>query len=191
MANYNRTIDDFGRVVEWENLRDKYKPPIPIKLLLVGESPPKLNTGRFFYEVGPLTRHTKAAFASVYPNVDGLSDSEFLCCFKKIGCYLDDITLKPVAGMDYTTRNYTLLKELPDLIDRLKQYRPKAVVSIVKRTGFFVKYAVEKVGLDLEADYLPFPAHRQRNIDNFVERMSKILSREIKRGSLSKECCNS
>jgi hypothetical protein len=103
----------------------------------------------------------------------------------RLGCYLDDVSLIPVNNGE-SERNYTILKELPNFINRLEQCKPKAAVSFVCRTNFFVKYAVEKVGTKLEPDYLPFPGNNRRNIGNFVEGLSNILLREINRGNLKK-----
>ena len=100
-----------------------------------------------------MTRHMKKAFESQYSSIQQLTDSDFLKCFKQMGCYLDDISLKPVAGMSESDRNYIILSGLNDFIDRLKGYRPNAVVTIIKRIGFFVRYAVEEASLDLNPEY--------------------------------------
>jgi hypothetical protein len=52
---------------KWEEVRKEHKPKLPIKLLLVGESPPAPGTGKFFYEGGPLAKVVQEAFASVFP----------------------------------------------------------------------------------------------------------------------------
>ena len=192
MANFNREIDSSGIVVEWENLRNEYKPPAPIKLLFVGESPPKPKTGRFFYEGGPLARHTKEAFESRYRGIQELSEIDFLKCFKELGCFLDDISLKPVAEKNQSDRNYTILTEFNEFVERLKSYHPRAVVTVIKRIDFFVRYAVEEAGLELRLDFLPFPSHR--NVARFVDGLSDVLAREIKSGNLSegvnRKLCN-
>ena len=149
-------IADAIQVFKWNKIRNDDFKPNRIRILFVGESPPSPITGKFFYEGGPLTRHMKKAFESQYSSIQQLTDSDFLKCFKKMGCYLDDISLKPVAGMSESDRNYIILSGLNDFIDRLKGYRPNAVVTIIKRIDFFVRYAVEEAsleGVSVDSDY--------------------------------------
>ena len=164
-----------GYVPEWEALRESFRPVGQIKLLLVGESPPDPETGNFFYAGAPLTKVVQKAFASVFPQIGELDIKDFLLCLKKVGCFLDDISHKPVTGMSDIDRNYTLLCELPAFVKRLKDCEPIVVVGLIKRIGFSIKYAVGQAGIDATLEYLPFPLRSARSRDDFIEGFSRIL----------------
>ena len=181
----HHNVSDIQKINEWNRLRIDIFKPEQIRILLVGESPPNPKTGKFFYEGGPLTKHIKKVFECQYDSIQDLTDSDFLKCFKKLGCYLDDVSLRRVDGMNDSERNYTVLSEVNDFIDRLMGYRPNAVITILKRIDFFVKYSVEQAGLDLQPDILPFPGYG--GVAGFIEGLSDILAREIQRGNLPKE----
>ena len=164
-----------GYVPEWEALRESFRPVGQIKLLLVGESPPDPETGSFFYEGGPLLKVVQKAFALIFPQIGELDTKDFLLCLKRVGCFLDDISHKPVAGMSDSERNYTLLCELPAFVKRLKDCKPIIVVGYIKRIDFFIKYAAEQAEIDAKLENLPFPLRSARSRHDFIEGFSRIL----------------
>ena len=169
-----------GKVIKWNRLRAKYKPSL-IKILFIGESPPNLKRGRFFYEGGQLTRHTRKAFEKAFSNFDPNSTNEqFLKKFHQSGCYLDDISHLPVAGLSPTVRNYLLLNSLEAFIKRLRSFSPKYIISFVSRIDFFIKYALERSEIKpLDVYNLPYPSYKQQRIDEYINGLSEVLIKEI------------
>jgi len=167
-------LDD--KVVEWNRLRTKYR-PTSIKILFIGESPPNLKSGKFFYEGGQLAKHTRKAFEKAFSNFNVSSSTEqFLDNFKQFGCYLDDISHLPVAGLNASKRSYQLLNSLEGFIKRLRSFSPKYIISFVSRIDFFIKYAIEKSEIKpLEVYHLLYPSHNQKRIDEYIISLSEIL----------------
>src|SRR5947199_2008929 len=74
-----------------ESLRRRYR-PADIRILFVGESPPA--GGTFFYAANSnLYYATEAAFRQAVPD---LLSGDFLDDFRALGCFLDDLCLRPV-----------------------------------------------------------------------------------------------
>lgn len=81
-----------------EELRARYK-PAPVRVLFVGESPPV--GGTFFYAGdSKLFFATKTAFERALGN---LPDADFREAFRSLGCYLDDLCLRPVNHLKLTS----------------------------------------------------------------------------------------
>jgi hypothetical protein len=141
-----------------EKLRKSFKPQ-RIGILLVGESPPE--QGKFFYEGGVLHNATRDAFKNAFDL--RFDEREFLDCFRDSGCYLDDISEDPVNKKDDLDRNYKLIRCIPELEKRLREYSPEIIVVIMKKIGFFVKYAAMQSKLEkTKIYYLPFPAYNKK-----------------------------
>jgi hypothetical protein len=82
--------------VQAEELRLSYKPD-KVRLLFVDESRPAGTT--FFYRANSnLYRYTRQAFSNVFQFGDDPQFS-FLAFFKRLGCYLDDLCLRPANKM--------------------------------------------------------------------------------------------
>lgn len=174
-------LDD--KVIEWNRLRTKYK-PASIKMLFIGESPPNLKSGKFFYEGGRLTKHTRKAFKKAFSGFNPNSTIEqFLAKFKQTGCYFDDISHLPAAGLSPSERNYQLLNNLDAFIKRLKRFSPKYIITFVSRIDFFVKHAIDISEIKpLQVYNLPFPSHRQQRIDQYIKELSTILHSNLMPG---------
>ena len=79
-----------------EKIRSSFQ-PAEIRILFVGESPPK--TGKFFYcGNSPMAKHMKRVLRQeLFPGIEN-SDEAFFKAFKASGCYLDDLVLCPVSS---------------------------------------------------------------------------------------------
>ena len=61
-------------------------------------------------------------------------------------------------------------------------------MTVIKRIDFFVRYAVEEACLNYNPVFLPFPARSQTNVENYVLGLARVLSEEIEKSNLPKEC---
>jgi hypothetical protein len=170
-------------ITDWKKLRESYRPEA-ISLLLVGEAPPEPSSGKFFYEGSPLTDCTLKAFQGAFPEIlVAANHGCFLKQFKALGCYFDDLSPEPVNKRDAFQRNYRLLQNLPNFIQRLKDSPPKAVVAM-KRIDYFVKYALDEAGLgSLEVGYLQHPSRSKKSIHEYVSKLSEMLVAERQKGT--------
>ncbi len=101
----------------FEKLRKSFR-PVRITTLFVGESAPQ--SGKFFYSGdSSLFRAMKKAFGG---------QETFLEDFKKSGFYLDDLVLVPVNKLERPERSAHRWKSVSRLADRLRNYKPEAIV---------------------------------------------------------------
>lgn len=159
--------------MDTEALRESYK-PIQIKLLFVGESPPA--SGKFFYHKGAMTTFTSKAFEKVSSRV--LSDtSSFLNFFQHSGCYLEDICLEPVDKMTPQERTMMLKDSIEYFSSRLKEYRPEAIVIVLKRIESHVKEALKKAKISCPIYTVPFPGFGHQK--NYINKLCEILQKYL------------
>ena len=160
--------------MDTEALRKSYK-PIQIKLLFVGESPPA--SGKFFYRKGSMTTYTSKAFERVFDTV--FSDTRsFLNFFRLSGCYLEDICLEPVDKMTPKERTMALKDAVDFFSNRIKGFRPEAIVIVLKRIESHVKEALRKAKITCPIYTLPFPGFGHQS--NYIRELCNILQNHIK-----------
>ena len=170
-------------VEEIEELRKDWNPQnvrVRIKVLFVGESPPK--SGRFFYD-----RNTALYYATfcAFSRVFGVSEPEFLEFFQKSGCYLYDVLKVPgqkITDVDKSTLNQA--KE--DLKDFIRNTRPDVVIVIhrgVYRRIEEILSQLRKEGIIKSFYSLPFPT---RYFNEYVEGLCNVLNELIEQGILAR-----
>ena len=170
-------------VEEIEELRKDWNPQnvrVRIKVLFVGESPPK--SGRFFYD-----RNTALYYATfcAFSRVFGVSEPEFLEFFQKSGCYLYDVLKVPgqkITDVDKSTLNQA--KE--DLKDFIRNTRPDVVIVIhrgVYRRIEEILSQLRKEGIIKSFHSLPFPT---RYFNEYVEGLCNVLNELIEQGILAR-----
>lgn len=139
-----------------EQARAHYRPK-PIITLFVGESPPQ--SGKFFYYGNTaLARYMSVALRAV-----GLGDGgDFLDRFKGYGWYLDDLVLEPVNRLTRSQRTAACLRACVSLADRIAEYRPLAIVTIMLRIKDVVESAAVAAGSDAPRFAVPFPGNGQQ-----------------------------
>jgi hypothetical protein len=139
-----------------EAVRTRFRPQ-RITTLFVGESPPR--SGDFFYcEGNAMLTHMRRAVESVL----GESDN-FLKTFLAYGWYLDDLVLEPVDKLSPAQRRAQCLSAQSSLADRIKVYRPEAIVSVVKRSEQFVNAATDMAGSTVPRYGVVFPGMGNQN----------------------------
>ncbi len=120
----------------------RYRPE-RITTLFVGESPP--HTGKFFYhENTTLTRYMSIAMRSADLRLYG----DFLDNFKSFGWYLDDLVLEPVNRMTWSERRAACRSAGASLADRIGEYQPLAIVTVLLRIKDIVDAAAIAAGND-------------------------------------------
>ena len=143
-----------------ETSRASYRPQ-NITTLFVGESAPV--SGEFFYQgKTALRRYMEKA----------LSFDSFES-FKARGWYLDDLVLTPVNGLSKTERRLQCEGAVTSLAARIAEYRPQAIVSLMKGIEPLVNAAAKRAESDAPCFSVPFPGQGQQR--KFLREMEKIL----------------
>jgi hypothetical protein len=159
-----------------EAARQRHRPG-RITLLFLGESPP--SGGTFFYfRNSKLYRETEKAFRGSASDVIG---EDFLTSFVELGCYLDDLCLRPVNQLKKAGRagerklhEEREAGETP-LAERMSQLDPSAVVLIGLGIEANVRRASADAGCaDLPFWALPFP-NWPRDVTRFQEGLASAL----------------
>lgn len=112
-----------------EEIRWSYRPE-RILVLFVGESPP--NNGTFFYcGNSRLYTYTAEAFRRACSvRVD--DPKRFLSMFKQAGCYLEDISLRPLNRLDDPERQHARRAAVPGFKRRFESASPQVVICVMK-----------------------------------------------------------
>lgn len=141
--------------------------PRRITTLFVAESPPASGTF-FYYGNGHLGRYLQRAIEDVMPG-----DGGFLERFKSYGWYLDDLVPTPVNHLTSRERTATHLGAAPDLQRRIAEYRPLAIVCLLKSISVIVRIAATGAGFDGQFFEVPYPGNGQQR--RFHQQMMEII----------------
>jgi hypothetical protein len=151
-----------------EALRASYRPR-QITTLFVGESAPI--SGKFFYDGdNSMVRYMQRATETVIPG-----GGEFLDRFKSYGWYLDDLVLTPINQMTPQERRAQWIAARESLKDRIAQYRPLAIVSLLSQPNFksIVHGAALEAGSEALLCVVPFPG--KGNQTRFHDAMVSLI----------------
>ena len=145
-----------------EALRKSFGPSL-ITTLFVGESAP--DSGKFFYSGdSSLFYAMKRAFGN---------RETFLEDFKKKGFYLDDLVRTPINKLERRERSRRREEAVPELAKRLAEYKPKAVVVVMRAILPMVRQAMRMAGISYEPFCVPHPAFG--NWTRFSNAMTEII----------------
>ena len=135
---------------ELEKLRLSYRPK-RVLTLFVGESP--LPKGVFFYN------RNNSVYRGIRQVYGAGVDSDFLAQFKARGHFYDDLMLYPINQVqDDNQRNEYRWKGVDGLTRRLINYRPLAIVVLMRAIEPMVVKAIAKSGLEHVPRFVtPFP----------------------------------
>lgn len=160
-----------------ETIRKKFKPK-DIRILFIGESNPA--GGTFFYLSNSILYY---AFKSGFTEVFGAfnSDSQFLSYFKSIGCYLDDLCLKPVNHLPPVERSAERKNGIESLSNRIKIYNPRMIVVVMKAIQEDVFLAIKKADIATiqNLETISFPAGSEKNRLDCIEGIERVLHQAI------------
>lgn len=142
-----------------ERTRRAYAPD-DLRVLFIGESPP--TGGTFFYDANSaLYFATCEAFIAAIPALKRRRD--FLGAFQQLGCYLDDLSLRPIDKLPTREKLRARDAAVPALARRLTGLTPRLVVVVVKGIRPQVDAALDRAGLGaVPFGALPFPGRWHR-----------------------------
>lgn len=160
-----------------EELRSRYKPAI-VRVLFVGESPPA--GGTFFYAGNSkLFFATKRAFDQLPGD---LLEGDFRDAFRSLGCYLDDLCLRPVNHLKLTIpeqRRERLAERRAGeaaLAERMRVLNPAAIILAMSGIEENVRRAAAAGLVDRLVAVLPFPG-RPEHVKRFDRGLRQALAR--------------
>lgn len=156
--------------MERDLIRQSFRPK-QIKVIFIGESPPA--NGHFFYDGNSsMFRY----MAKVFGNVFGpdLTEDKFLQQFMTAHCFLDDLSYEPINNLTREERQIIANNSIEVLAERLKQYQPEYVVSVLMSIDEPVRKAVTLAGLQVPVFAVPFPGQGQQT--RFVDELTRILT---------------
>jgi hypothetical protein len=149
-----------------EATRARFRPE-RITTLFVGESAPA--SGDFFYYGNnAMLRHMQRAVQDSFGE-----SSDFLKSFKAFGWYLDDLVLEPVDKLSLLEREAKCLDAQNSLADRIAEYQPLAIVTLLLRISDIVDAAAIAANCNAARFAVPFPG--MGNQTRFKDEMARIL----------------
>jgi hypothetical protein len=146
----------------FENVRKSFQPR-RITTLFVGESAP--HGGTFFYN------QNSGLFREIRKSFRG--QNRFLEDFKHNGFYLDDLVLEPVNHLCLRDRRSLRREAVSSFVERLKDYKPKAIVVLLISIRPMVLDAIRAAGLSCPVYCTPYPGFG--NQPRFHRAMSEII----------------
>jgi hypothetical protein len=146
----------------FEEIRASYRPR-RITTLFVGESAP--HGGTFFYnQDSGLFREMRKAFRG---------EHRFLDVFRQNGFYLDDLVLEPVNHLAPRDRRIACKQSIASFANRLKDYKPAAVVILLRSIETIITEAMQRAGLCYQPFCTPYPGFG--NQPRFHKAMAEII----------------
>jgi|GEM_PF-788541 len=146
----------------FESIRLNYRPS-EIKVLFVGESRPGGNT--FFYTADSnLYQYMKEGF-EFFCNRHFYCSAEFFKFLMSKGIYLDDLCLEPINYSSSAERNMFRNHYVESLAKRIKEYKPTAIVIVMKGIQKYVLKAIKYIDNEESVDHVyvtAFPACGQQ-----------------------------
>jgi hypothetical protein len=166
---------NFDPALKKERLRRRYR-PAQVRMLFVGEAPPA--SGRFFYrQDSGLYRALRATFVKAFPALDS---ADFLASFRARGCYLVDLCAHPVDGLPSERRQKACADAEASLSRRLKQLRPKMIITVVRSIAPNVTRSKLRAGWKGVTVVLPYPGRWQHHRAAFSAALVPVLRRELR-----------
>jgi len=160
---------EIPRTEDVESVRARYRPK-RITTLFVGES--ATHSGNFFYYGNTaMFSHMRSAVESSFGKND-----DFLETFKAYGWYLDDLVSEPVNRLPKPKRFAKCMGAQKSLADRIADYRPKAIVSLLESIEPIVNAASAIAGSDAAFYGVPFPGvgHQTKFRDAMAVMLPKL-----------------
>jgi uracil-DNA glycosylase len=179
-----------GRSANVERQRHHYLPDDnDVRVLFIGESPPAGET--FFYHANSNLHHaTREAFETAIPALR--QEADFRDAFMRLGCYLEDLSVRPVNGLPGPERRQACKDSVKPLARRIRDLSPRVVLVVGITVSGLVGQALERAGLgEVERKVVPFPTTRVRRTDHvpyrqaYVDELSALVRRWRRRRLLA------
>ena len=149
-----------------ETVRRSFRPD-RITTLFVGESAP--DGGAFFYLGNTaMLHHMRRAVETAHGKTD-----TFLDTFKSYGWYVDDLVLFPVNKIAKSKRKAECVAAQGGLAKRISDYRPLAIVSLLRSIESMVEDAAIEAGSNAPRYAVHFPGFGQQG--RFASDMAEII----------------
>jgi hypothetical protein len=168
-----------------ERTRRRYRPD-EVRVLFIGESPPAGGTF-FYYANSKLYDATREAFEAGIPALRRTDD--FLDAFKRLGCYLEDLSPVPVNHLDLKDREQRRQRRahraegIRPLARRMRLCSPLVVAPValdMVKTGDITETLCLAGHADVERADLPFPGrHRDRYVNELTSHVRAWRRRRI------------
>ena len=161
----------------YKKLREKYKPN-RIKCLIIAESPPESEEGRFFYN--PECEKWDYLFKSIMEVIFGHVKGEkgrYLEKFKDSGFYLIDAVDKPINKKSQSERNRIIRENIENKIKEINELISKDTpIILIKKNIFEIFYKRLYNRFRVYDKSIPFPSHgRQKEFkEKFREALRKF-----------------
>jgi hypothetical protein len=166
-----------------ERTRRTYTPE-ELRVLFIGESPP--SGGTFFYDANSILYFaTREAFLAAAPRLG--TRASFLDTFQRLGCYLEDLSLRPIDKLPKPEKRRAREAAVPGLARRLRGLAPRLVVVVVKGIRPQVDDALDRAGLGaVPCEALPFPGqwHRADYVAELTELVRQWRRRRLLRAGV-------
>jgi hypothetical protein len=141
--------------------------PTTITTLFVGESAPA--SGDFFYTGNTAMLRNMRSVVETKLGRDG----DFLQRFKAFGWYLDDLVLEPVNRLEKSDRIARCWNAKDSLAERIAEYQPQAIVSLLRTIAPIVEEAAKAAGSKAPRYVVPFPGMGRQL--QFKEAMTELI----------------
>jgi hypothetical protein len=149
-----------------EATRVRFRPEL-ITTLFVGESAPA-SRDFFYYGNNAMLGHVRVAVELAFGK-----SGDSLKSFKAYGWYLDDLVLEPVDKLSRTERKAKCLDAQNSLADRIAEYQPLAIVTLLLSISDIVDAAAIAANCGAPRFAVPFPG--MGNQKRFNDEMARIL----------------
>ena len=172
------------RIKHVKRLREMYDPrkeKLKIRILFVGESPPRDAPQIFFYNRTSILYY--ATFLAFHRKF-GIKEHDFLKFFKRSGCYLYDLFEVPgmvIQGEEKEGRIRASKHEVEKAKGELEKFilseRPEIVIVVIKQVFDKIKKLLRRLkeqGVIKEYFSLPFPIN-SRSFTKYIDELSSIL----------------
>ena len=100
-------------------------------------------------------------------------DDRFIDVFKQSGFYLDDLVLEPVNQLTPRDRRIACKQSIAPFAKRLKDYKPVAVVILLRSIEGMVAEAMQQAGLRYQPFCTPYPGFGNQR--RFHQAMAEII----------------
>jgi len=159
-----KDCDETSDPMWYEELRSRYRPD-PVKVLLIGESPPDPGSGqrRFFYAreltYDNLYRGVAEAIYGLEPEFDVQAKEAVLDRLKEDGFWLVDAVEHPVNKLSRAARRRAIADAVPGSVERCKELAPERGVIICHSLVYeLTASALRAAGVRILHDEpIPFP----------------------------------
>lgn len=158
---------------EFDALKQQYKPK-KVKLLFVADGVP-IGPKYFYLKNSNLYKAIKAAFVQVFGEFK--TDDEFLEFFKEMGCYIDNISDKPVKDLPPAQQRALRQEGVPQLASHIAEMKPQLVIISLKVIEKQVREAIAQSGVDTieQVVVTPFPVKSLTNVNNCINGIVGVL----------------